>query len=103
MIEKLKTRWNVKNGLDVVIILVVFACTGFSILYIKRFIFELLGLHDSTTTWIHWTVNIVIILPLYQVVLLGWGWIWGKFKFFWEFEKRMFGRIGGLFKSDKKP
>ena len=101
MIEKLKQRWNVKNGWDVVVILLVFACTGFSILYIKRALFELVGLDDTTAAWIRWTVNIIVILPLYQVVLLAWGWIWGKFTFFWEFEKRMFGRIGGMFRGNK--
>lgn len=101
MIEKLKQRWNVKNGWDVVVILLVFACTGFSILYIKRALFELVGLDDTTAAWIRWTVNIIVILPLYQVVLLAWGWIWGKFAFFWEFEKRMFGRIGGMFRGNK--
>jgi hypothetical protein len=97
MLEGLKQRWNVKNGFDVVIILVVFACTGFSILYIKRALFEIAGLDDSTPKWLRWTINIVIILPLYQVVLLAWGWVWGKFSFFWEFEKRMLSRIGMLF------
>lgn len=101
MIEKLKERWQVKNGMDVVIILIVFACTGFSILYIKRGLFQLAGLSDTTPNWIHWTVNIIVILPLYQVILLVWGWIWGKFSFFWAFEKRMFGRIGNLFKNKK--
>jgi hypothetical protein len=98
MIEKLKQRWNVKNGWDVLIILLVFACTGFSILYIKRALFDLVGLTAETSpSWLLWTVNIVIILPLYQVVLLAWGWIWGKFAFFLEFEKRMFRNIGKLF------
>jgi len=99
MIEKLKQRWNVKNGWDVLIILVVFACTGFSILYIKRALFNLVALTKETSpSWLLWTVNILIILPLYQVVLLAWGWIWGKFSFFLEFEKRMFRSIGRLFK-----
>jgi hypothetical protein len=99
MIEKLKERWNVRNGWDVLIILVVFACTGFSVLYVKRWLFELIGLTDQSPSWLRWTVNILIILPLYQVILLVWGWVWGKFTFFWEFEKRMFGRIGGLFRK----
>lgn len=98
MIEKLKQRWNVKNGWDVLIILLVFACTGFSILYIKRGLFNLVGLSKETSpSWLLWTVNLLIILPLYQVVLLAWGWVWGRFSFFWEFEKRMFRRIGGWF------
>ena len=99
MIEKLKQRWNVKNGWDVLIILIVFACTGFSVLYVKRALFELIGLNENSPGWLRWTVNILIILPLYQAILLAWGWIWGKFTFFWEFEKRMFSRIGGLFRS----
>lgn len=101
MIEKLKERWNVKNGWDVLIILLVFACTGFSVLYVKRALFELIGLTDQTASWLRWTVNILIILPLYQVILLAWGWAWGKFSFFWEFEKRMFGRILGVFRRNR--
>lgn len=99
MIEKLKQRWNVRNGWDVLIILAVFACTGFSVLYVKRALFELVGLTEQSPAWLRWTVNILIILPLYQVILLAWGWIWGKFSFFWEFEKRMLSRIGGMFKK----
>jgi hypothetical protein len=99
MIEKLKQRWNVRSGLDVLVILVVFACTGFSILYIKKGLFALIGLDEATASWIRWVVNILIILPLYQVVLLAWGWIWGRFTFFWEFEKRMMSRIASLFKK----
>jgi cellulose synthase/poly-beta-1,6-N-acetylglucosamine synthase-like glycosyltransferase len=98
MIEKLKERWNVRNGWDVLVILIVFACTGFSVLYAKRGLFHLIGLTTESPTWLRWTVNILIILPLYQVILLAWGWIWGKFDFFWEFEKRMFRRIEGMFK-----
>jgi hypothetical protein len=101
MIEKLKQRWNVRNGWDVLIILVVFACTGFSVLYVKRWLFELIGLTQSSPGWLRWGFNILIILPLYQVILLAWGWICGKFSFFWEFEKRMFSRIGALFRSKK--
>ncbi|WP_025765241.1 DUF6787 family protein [Dyadobacter tibetensis] len=98
MIEKLKERWEVKNGWDVLVILLVFACTGFSVLYVKRALFDLLGFHEATPTWLRWLVNIVIILPLYQVILLAWGWIWGKYAFFLAFEKRMFGRIAGWFR-----
>jgi len=100
MIEKLKQRWNVKNGWDVLIILLVFACTGFSVLFVKRLLFEWTGLTNQSPSWLRWTVNILIILPLYQVILLAWGWVWGKFSFFWEFEKRMFGRIGSIFKGN---
>ena len=102
MIEKLKQRWNVRNGWDILIILLVFACTGFSVLFVKRLLFEWIGLTNQSPSWLRWTVNILIILPLYQVILLAWGWVWGKFDFFWEFEKRMFERIGSVFKRKKE-
>lgn len=101
MIEKLKHRWNVRNGWDVLIILLVFACTGFSVLYTKRWLSGLLGITAESPGWLRWGFSILVILPLYQVILLIWGWIWGKFIFFWEFEKRMFGRIASLFRSRK--
>ena len=43
-----------------------------------------------------------LILPIYNLVLLGYGFVFGQFAFFWEFEKRFFGRIVGLFKRKPK-
>ncbi|GAA4440296.1 hypothetical protein GCM10023091_23730 [Ravibacter arvi] len=100
MWDKLKTRWNVNSGLDVVIILVVFACTGFSVLYAKKGLFGLIGIDDNTPSWIRICLSIFVILPLYQVVLLCWGWIFGKFNFFWEFEKRTFSRIAKIWRKN---
>ncbi|PWJ53737.1 hypothetical protein CLV98_1219 [Dyadobacter jejuensis] len=98
MLEKLKERWNVKNGWDVAVILIVFACTGFSVMFLKRALMEVWGLNDDTSPWIRWAINLLVILPLYQVILLAWGWIWGKYDFFLAFEKRMFSRMAGWFK-----
>ena len=35
----------------------------------------------------------MLILPIYNVILLGYGFLFGQFNFFWEFEKRFFNRI----------
>ncbi len=43
-----------------------------------------------------------LILPIYNLVLLGYGFLFGQFAFFWNFEKRFFGRIVGLFKRKPK-
>jgi hypothetical protein len=37
----------------------------------------------------------VLILPVYNVILLIYGAIFGQLRFFWEFEKRFFMRIVG--------
>ena len=99
--QKLKERWNVQSGWDVAVILLVFACTGFSILYLKRLIYGWIGLDTQSAAWLRWLVALVVVLPLYQVVLLVWGWLFGKFAFFWAFEKRMMARILGLFRREK--
>lgn len=92
-IEKLKTRWQVNSAWQVLIILVVFALTGFTVMYGKRWFFGVIGF-DETTPWQTKTILwIVLILPIYQVVLLFYGAIFGQFNFFWNFVKRTFGRI----------
>ncbi|MCU0341038.1 MAG: prolipoprotein diacylglyceryl transferase [Spirosomaceae bacterium] len=98
MIEKLKQRWGVQSAWQVFIILLVFACTGFSVMYLKRWMVEWMGIERK---WVVWTFNILVILPLYQVILLAYGWLFGQFQFFWRFEQRMFSRIAALFSSKK--
>ena len=90
-IEKLKTRWNVKSGFQVVIILIVFACTGFTVMFIKPVIMDLLFTDGKSTIFsiLYW----ILIFPVYNLFLLFYGFIFGQFQFFWEFEKRFFGRI----------
>jgi hypothetical protein len=96
--QRLQQRWDVKSPTQVVIILLVFAATGFSVLYLKKLLLPLLGIGTETATWIRILVSIFVILPIYQVVLLFYGAIFGQFKFFWAFEKRMFSRILKLFR-----
>lgn len=96
MWKKLKDRWKVDNSTDVIIILVVFACTGFSVLYVKKLFFGWAGIDWQTPAWIRLCATLFVILPLYQVILLGWGWVFGKFNFFWEFEKKTFSRMRSL-------
>jgi hypothetical protein len=35
-----------------------------------------------------------LIFPIYQVLLVFFGFIFGQFKFFWNFEKKMLSRMG---------
>lgn len=72
---------------QVLVILLVFALTGFSSMYIKRPVFALLGIDADTPFWIRALVWSVTILPAYQVLLLMYGFLLGQFAFFWKFEK----------------
>lgn len=101
-IDKLKQRWEIHSTWQVVLILVVFACTGFSVLYVEEILVELLQLPTDMSWWGRLLIFIFLTLPLYNVLLLVWGFIFGQFRFFLNFEKRFFGRIGSLFRRKKK-
>ncbi len=92
-IEKLKTRWQVNSVWQVIVILIVFALTGFTVMYGKRWFFESIGFDESTAWYWKLLLWLILILPVYQVVLLFYGAIFGQFNFFWNFVKRTFGRI----------
>ena len=90
-IGKLERKWNV-NTVQVIIILIVFACTGFTIMFLKNPILDLI-MPQEDRSWVFTLLYYLFILPVYNVILLIYGFIFGQFKFFWEFEKRMFKRI----------
>ncbi|MEH0154223.1 DUF6787 family protein [Limibacter armeniacum] len=97
-IDKLKDRWQVKSGWQVGIILLTFALTGTSFLYVKAPIYSIFGIDQSSSVFIRIIAFVFIGLPVYQVLLLIWGALLGQFRFFWNFEKRMMLRMIG-----KKP
>lgn len=100
-VEKLRTRWNLKNTFQVVIVLVVFACTGFTVFFIKRPLLEFLA-GDKGDTLLASVLYYILILPLYNLLLLAYGFLFGQFRFFWEFEKRFLSRIFSKFNNTKK-
>ena len=93
MIGKLKQRWNIKSNFQVIIILVVFAITGSTTVYLKKMIFNLAGIDAETPLMAKVIFYIVVILAVYNVLLLIIGFLFGQFRFFWEFEKKFFSRL----------
>jgi len=97
-LEKLKKRWGVSGTLQVILILIVFACTGFTVLYVEELILRLFRVPDDLSWKYRATLFIFITLPLYNIILLIYGFIFGQFRFFLNFEKKFFGRFLSLFK-----
>lgn len=93
--EKLKNRWGLTSNWQVVIILLVFSITGYSSLLIAKPIMDWIGLtEEATNPWIYKPLRLILIFPFYQVLIVMYGWIFGQFDFFWNFEKKMLKRIG---------
>jgi len=93
--EKLKRRWGIDSNFQIVVIFIVFAITGSTAAKLAEPLTEFIGLERETTNvWLYWTARILLIFPIYQVLLVAFGWLFGQFRFFWNFEKKMLRRMG---------
>ncbi len=101
--EKLKKRWGITSNFQLVIIFIVFAITGSSSAYLSKPVIQWLGISkDYFSLWIYIPLRLIIIFPVYQVLLVFFGFVFGQFKFFWNFEKKMLKSMGlGFLFNDK--
>ena len=95
MFQYLKEKWNLKSNFQLVIILIVFAITGSSSLYISKPLMEFLSIsNDSMNVISYWILRFIIVTLVYQLVLLVVAFLFGQFKWFWNFEKKMLKKMG---------
>ncbi len=93
--DKLKKRWGIDSNFQIIIIFVVFGITGSISTKLAAPVTEFIGLDvETTSSWVYWTARILLIFPIYQVLLVFFGWLFGQFQFFWNFEKKMLNRLG---------
>lgn len=103
-----KKRWNIKSNWQVFVIIVVFAITGSTAAYLSKPVLSFFGIiRNETSAWLYWPLYIILIFPIYQVLLVSFGFIFRQFEFFWAFEKKMLrsmrlGFIADWFESLKK-
>lgn len=92
--NKLKQRWNITSNWQLTIIFIVFAITGYSSLQLAKPFLNLIGISETFEPyWLYRVLRLVLIFPNYQILLVFVGFIFGQFKFFWEFEKKMLTRM----------
>lgn len=99
--EKLKKRWGISSTRQILLIILVFGITGSSSVYAAKPVLDLIGFargnFSTEFLWgglIYYTLRFLLIFPIYQVLLVTYGWIFGQFKFFWAFEKNMLEKMG---------
>lgn len=101
-LKKLQKKWQLNSLWQVLLVLLAFACTGITVLYIKQPIFDLLGVKINTGGFWKTAVYLLLVLPLYQILLLIYGFLFGQFRFFWEKEKKLIRRMGAVFLRKEK-
>ena len=90
MFDKLKKRWGLNSNTQVLIIFIVFGITGSGSLYVSNPVMDYLSISSDNII-----LRIIIVTIVYQFILLIVAFIFGQFKWFWNFfYKKLFKKIG---------
>jgi hypothetical protein len=84
-----------KNTVDFIIVIIVFALTGTTTVYVSSIITDFFGFEKWRLLYI--LVYIFLILPTYHLLLLSYAFVFGKFDFFWGRMKKIFSKIHHYF------
>ena len=91
--KKLRDFFKVDSNIRLLIVFIVFSVAGSLSLVVADNIFSyLLEFEDHDS--LYWFFRIIILFPIYQVLLIVTGTIFGEFRYFWEIEKRILKRVG---------
>jgi len=94
MINKLKKFFKAKNNWHLFIIFLVFGISGSLSVIISEPIIKFFKINELIDNYIlYLIIRILIIFPVYQVVLLFVGALFGQYKYFMDFEKKMLMRF----------
>lgn len=80
-----KERW--KKIWDYTLILIIFAITGSTAAILPKYLLPPLGVTNGTVSY--WVTYFLVITPIYQVLLLGYAFLFGKFQYFYEKQRKM--------------
>lgn len=100
-IKNLQERWGLKSLFQVIIVLMVFSLTGPTVAFLAKPILQFFTGGNELEWWM-WLIYIPLSIPVYNIVLLGFGFIFGQFAFFWKYEKKMLKRFGIKIDAEQK-
>ena len=93
MKNKLIKIFKVKDFNQLVIIFIVFGITGsLSVVLGKYVLIKVFGESFLNNDY-YWLLRLILIFPIYQVLLIIVGALFGQFRYFWEIEKKILIRM----------
>jgi hypothetical protein len=97
--HKLRSFFKVNSNYQLFMVNLVFAVTGTTALYSADIILANISfIENSSSKVFYWSMRILLVLPIYQVLLILIATVFGEFKYFWNIEKKMLRRFGFNFK-----
>ena len=89
MKNKLIQVFKVKDFNQLIIIFIVFGITGsLSVVLGKYVLINIFGESFLNNDY-YWLLRLILIFPIYQVLLIIVGALFGQFRYFWEIEKKI--------------
>ena len=89
-----KKRWGITSNYQLTIVFIVFAITGSASAWLSKPFCLWLGVTKESFGFWFTPLRLLLIFPIYQVLLVFIGLLFGQFQFFWAFEKKMLKRMG---------
>ena len=94
MLNKIIIYFNARSLKHLFIIFLVFSISGSLTLYLSKPLILFLNIdYIINTKILYYTIRLLIIFPLYQIMLIFVGFIFGEYKYFIEFEKKTFKKL----------
>ena len=89
MKSRLIKIFKVKDFNQLIIIFIVFGITGsLSVVLGKYVLINIFGESFLNNDY-YWLLRLILIFPIYQVLLIIVGALFGQFRYFWEIEKKI--------------
>ncbi len=92
--KKLKEKWGITSNFQLFIICLVFAITGSVSAIISGPVIDYLFENLDINKFLKFLLQLIIIMPIYQVLLLFFGLIFFQFNFFFKFVKKFMKLLG---------
>ena len=93
MFNKLQQKWKV-GGIQLFLILCTFAVTGSLTAFISERITNWVGFDENTLFAWKILLRLSILIFGYQFIILAVSFVFGQFRFFWNYEKKILTKMG---------
>ena len=89
MKSKLLKIFKVKDFNQLIIIFIVFGITGSLSVVLGKYVLITIFGESLLKNDYYWLLRLILIFPIYQVLLIIVGALFGQFRYFWEIEKKI--------------
>ncbi len=92
--KNLHKVFKTKSTFQLLVVFLVFALSGSMSVFVTKPIIDFLKIDQYLDSYLlELIIRIIIIFPIYQVILLFIGTIFGQFNYFWNFQKKFFHKF----------